>query len=254
MYSLKDKVAIVTGGSRGIGRATAIDLAKNGAKVVICARDQEKLTAVVNEIQAFDGIALALPCNLDSEADIQKVVATTIQTFNRLDILANIGQGYVKEANVPLENLSSDDATYLFTTGPIASLNFMKASFPYLKKNGGAIINISSRYVEFGGANFTAFGMAKASIESLTHMAAEEWGKYGIRTNCIRPIAMKDTTSKVQKTVINTALKKKIPLGYLAEPNDIAPIITFLASDAAHYLNGEVISVDGGLSKHSVTS
>lgn len=254
MQYLQNKVAIVTGGSQGIGRGVALYMAKRGASIVVCARDEAKLESVVAEIHSTGGTALGVPCHLESEADIAHVVQTAVQAFGTVDILANIGQGTPENASDDLASLSAADATFSYTTGPLASLLFMQYCFPYMKKSGGSIINVSSRYVEIGGKGFAAFGMAKSAIEALSHMAAVEWGKYGIRTNCIRPIAMHDGTNKLQKKAINAALKNKIPLGYLAEPGiDVAPVISFLAGDESRYINGEVISVDAGLSRMSST-
>lgn len=252
MKFLENKVAIVTGGSRGIGRATALCMAQQGAKIVVSARDAGRLNDVVRQITAAGGEAVAATCDLASEQDIGTVVQTTLQTYGRIDILANIGQG-APAANA-LETVTADDVHYPFVTGPVASMLFMQACFPHMKKEGSAIVNISSRYCEIGGAGFAAFGMAKAATEALTHMAAVEWGKYGIRTNCVRPIAAQDDQPKIRRHVVNAVLKNKIPLGYLADPHNIASFITFLASDFAGYLNGEVICLDGGLSKCSSTN
>ena len=195
MKNLENKVAIITGGSRGIGRATALRMAEQGAKVVISARDVKRLDAVVGMITSAGGSAIAVPCNLDKEDEIEKVVQTAVEKFGTVDILANVGQGSTKGAGAALENLKSSAAVFSFYTGAIASMLFMQMCFPYMKKKGGSIINVSSRYSDIGGS------------------------------------------------------------GYLASPyEDIAPIIAFLASDQACYLNGEVIGVDGGLSKCSSTN
>jgi len=253
MRMLENKVAIITGASRGIGKATALRMSEEGAKIVVSARSFDKLTKICEKINTQGGSAIAVSCDLSNEAEIDSVIQTAIQTYRRIDILANIGQGDTEGQT--LDNLSVKEATYAYQTGPISSMLFMQKCFPYMRKqHGGSIINVSSRYVDIGGEGFAAFGMAKSAIEALTHMAAVEWGKYGIRTNCIRPIAMQDELPKLHSQAINASMKNKIPLGYLAMPyKDIAPLIIYLASDYACYLNGAVISADGGLSRCSST-
>lgn len=247
MRQLDGKIAIITGGSRGIGRAVALDMAEAGASIVVVARDKNRLEETCERIKANGGSAIAVSCNLSNENEISNVVQSTIKQYGKIDILANIGHSDIIEQ--PLETMEVSDVIHSFQTGPIASMLLMQECFPYLKESAGTIINVSSIYAQFGGKGYVEHGMAKSAIEALTHMAAVEWGPHSIRTNCVRPIALTAEVTEDKKTQINASYKDKIPLGYLAMPEDIAPLFVYLASNASRYLNGAIIDSDGGLSQ-----
>jgi len=247
MGILNGKVAIVTGASSGIGRAAAKHMAEEGAAVVICARRKERLDALSEEIRAKGGQALPVACDLASVEDIDNVVDSAVREFGRIDALANIGQGALDQQR-SLTEVTYENALEFYQTGPIAALRFMQKCLPHMQKLGrGNIINCASHTALIGMPGFASYAMAKESVRALTRSAAMEWGQYGIVTNCFLPVVateVSDSDEFVRAT--SEAIAKQVPLGYIGKPEDCAPVIAFLASDGAKYINGQFIGVDGG--------
>lgn len=249
MGILQDRVAIVTGASSGAGRGSALRFAEEGAAVVASARRKDLLDELVNEIKAKGGQAIAVACDLYNAEDIDRVVETTIAQFGKVDILANIGQGAL-DKHAYLENIEVAKAIDVYMTGPIQSMLFMQKCFPHMKERGyGRIINCGSQSALSGLPGFGAYEMAKSAVQALTRNASQEWAKYGITTNVFLPAHWSDAFKlSPQGIEAGNAAAARSPMGRLGMPyEDVAPMVTFLASEAAGYINGQTIAIDGGV-------
>lgn len=249
MGILQDRVAIVTGGSSGAGHGCALRFAEEGAIVVASARRKERLDDLVSQITAKGGKAIAVECDLFKEEDIDKVVKTTIAEFGKVDILANIGQGSM-DKHTYLEHVTVPNAIEVYMGGPISSLLFMQKCFPYMKERQyGRIVNCGSQSALSGLPGFGAYEMAKAAMQGLTRNASQEWAKYGITTNIFLPAHWSDAFKlSPQGIEAGNEAAARSPMGRLGEPyEDVSPMVTFLASEAAGYINGQCIAIDGGV-------
>jgi Dehydrogenases with different specificities (related to short-chain alcohol dehydrogenases) len=249
MGILQDRVAIVTGASSGAGYGTARRFAEEGAIVVASARRKERLNALVSEIAAGGGKAIAVECDLFKEEDIDKVVQTAISEFGKVDILANIGQGALDKPCF-LDELTVQVALETYMGGPIQSLLFMQKCFPYMKERKyGRIINCGSQSTLSGLPGFGGYEMAKGAIQALTRNASQEWAKYGITTNVFLPAHWSDAfKNSPQGIAAGNAAAEASPMGRLGQPyEDVSPMVAFLASEAAGYINGQTIAIDGGV-------
>jgi 3-oxoacyl-[acyl-carrier protein] reductase len=248
MGILDHRVAIVTGSSSGVGRGSALRLAAEGAAVVVCARRLDRLRDLVSEVEAKGGTALAVACDVADDDDIKKVVATTIERFGKVDILANIAQG---EMTDPADLLGATPKRALdaFITGPLQSMRFMQECFPYMKAcRYGRIINTGSHTALGGFPGYTAYEMAKGALMALTRNASQEWAQYGIVTNTILPVIQSHPEDASPEARAKLDLKLLgHPMGRIGTPyDDAGPVVAFLASEGAGYLNGQVIAIDGG--------
>ncbi|MDR7156467.1 NAD(P)-dependent dehydrogenase (short-subunit alcohol dehydrogenase family) [Sphingobium xenophagum] len=249
MGILQDRVAIVTGASSGAGYGAAKRFAEEGAIVVATARRKDRLDALVAEIEVAGGKAIALECDLFKEEDIDKVVNTTIKQFGRIDILANIGQGSL-DKHAYLEGIEVANAVEVYMGGPIQSLLFMQKCFPHMKeRNYGRIINCGSQSCLSGLPGFGGYEMAKAAVQALTRTASQEWAKYGITTNVFLPAHWSDAFKlSAQGIEAGNSAAERSPMGKLGEPyEDVSPMVAFLASEGAGYINGQAIAIDGGV-------
>lgn len=246
MASLAGKVAIVTGGSRGIGRAIAECLGKDGASVVVnYARSADQAKEVVSAVEASGGKALAVQGDMSQVADIQRLFQETINHFGQLDILVNnAGTGTFK----PITEITEEDydATFALNT---------KGTFFALQEaarriaDGGRIINISTGMTKMSGApGSSVYVASKAAVEQFTKVLAKELGGRGITVNTVSPGAT-DTELLNQSITeeTRTAYAQMSPLGRLGQPADIADVVTFLASEEARWITARDIIVDGGV-------
>lgn len=250
MGKLDNKVAIVTGSSSGVGYGIAKVLAREGAKVCICARRLEKLEILAKEIESFGGQALAIACDVNDKAQIKNVVTQCVKTFGSIDILVNLAQGAMLPRKV--EEIDKDYALLAYATGPLASLFFMQECFSYLKKSRhGRIINVASAAGYDGSVNYGAYGMAKEAIRAITRTAANEWGQYGITSNVFLPIIATDNFRQTEPESL-AYLESISPLKRIGTAEqDCGSIIAFIASEEAGYLNGQSFMLDGGIHMHS---
>lgn len=245
-YNLDGKVALVTGASRGIGRQIAISLAESGAKVVVnyCG-SQEKAEEVVQTIKENNGEAVAIRCNVSDYSEIEQMVKDIIEKFGKVDILVN-------NAGITRDNLlikmSEEDFDAVIDTNLKGAFNTIKCLYRnFLKLRAGRIINISSVSGVMGNAGQANYSASKAGIIGLTKSVAKELGARGVCVNAIAPgFVETDMTDKLSNNVLEGA-KQLIPLGRIGKTEDIAAAATFLASDDAGYITGQVLCVDGGM-------
>ena len=247
MGVLDGRIAVVTGASSGIGRACAVRFAEEGAAIVASARRLDKLRELVCDIEAGGGQAMAVACDVTNEEDIDNVVRSAAGRFGRIDILANIAQGGMDELHDILAT-TPERALYSFTSGPLQSLLFMQKCFPFMKKQGyGRIINTASPAAVTGFPGTTAYGMAKGAIMALTRNASQEWARFGIVTNTFLPWVRTETFDESPIARNLEQMEAASPLRRMGTAyEDCTPVLAFLASEGAGYVNGQVIAVDGG--------
>lgn len=245
-YDLSNKVALVTGASRGIGRQIAISLAANGAKVIVnyCG-SQAKAEETVQIIKENGGDAVAIGFNVSNLAETEQEIGKIIEEYGRVDILVN-------NAGITRDNLlikmSEEDFDMVLDTNLKGAFNTIKCLYRnFLKLRGGRIINISSVSGVMGNAGQANYSASKAGIIGLTKSVAKELGARGVCVNAIAPGFIEtEMTEKLPESVLEGA-KKLIPLGRLGQTEDVAALAAFLASDAAAYITGQVMCVDGGM-------
>lgn len=243
---LSGKTALVTGGSRGIGRAIAIDLAKNGADVAVnYSGNEEKANEVVKEIESLGRKAFAIRANVANADEVNSMVNEVIERFGRLDILVN-NAGITKD-NLLMRMKESewDDVININLKGVF---NCTKAvTRQMMKQRSGRIINIASIVGIAGNAGQANYVAAKAGIIGLTKTTAKELAGRNITVNAVAPgFISTDMTDQLPEQIRNEMLKQ-IPLGRFGEPNDIANMVTFIASDKSSYMTGQTLCLDGGM-------
>lgn len=244
---LAGRVALVTGGGQGVGRGIALAIAGAGAAVAVAGRTVSKCEAVVAEIEAAGGRAVALRCDVTDAHDVVATVEATVDSLGALNILVNNAQQV--PAAVPLLEVAEEEVQAAWESGPLATLRFMRAAHPHLK-GGGVVINLGSRSgVKPDPVNCAAYAAVKEAIRSLTRSAAWEWADDEVRTYVVLPLANSpalDDYEQVNPEAFARVLDS-IPQRRFGDPEtDIGPVVVFLASDAAHYLTGITIPIDGG--------
>jgi 3-oxoacyl-[acyl-carrier protein] reductase len=242
---LQGKVAIVTGGSMGIGHAIALDLAAHGADVAINYRKHaDEANAVVAEIEKMGRRGLAVQSDVASFADAQRMVDTVREKFGRLDILVN-NAGVNRDGVVWKMTESQWDE--VLDTNLKGCFNYIRAAAPVFKEQGsGKIVNITSingLRGKFGQSNYSA---AKAGIIGLTKAVARELGKFSVNVNAVAPGLIETDMMKEAPQDVKDKALAEIVLGRLGAPEEVAHTVTFLCSDYARHITGEVIKVDGG--------
>lgn len=250
---LNNKVAIVTGGSQGIGKATALRLAAEGARVVIAARGQENLDKVLAEITGNGGQAAAVQADVSNKDDCQKLVRRTIELFGRLDILINNAGTSARGA---FENVTDDTWQQDFDLKLFSAIRLARLAIPYMKEQGaGRIINITNIGAKQPSAQSTPTTVTRAAGLALTKALSKEFAPDGILVNtvCIGTVKASQHEQKAREAGISIESlyeqrAKSIPLGRVGEAEEVANMIAFLASEAASYVTGTSINLDGGAS------
>ena len=242
--SLNGKTALVTGASRGIGRAIALRLAEDGANVaVIYAGSADKAEAVVNEITALGVNAKAYRCNVADSAAVNETVKAVTHDLGKIDILVN-NAGITRDGL--MLRMKDEDFDAVLDTNLKGAFNMIRACYSgFIRKKSGRIINISSVSGIMGNAGQANYSASKAGVIGLTKSVARELASRGITCNAVAPGFIQ--TDMTENLGDNNPLLNSIPLGRMGKPEDIAAAVAFLASDSAAYITGEVLKVDGGL-------
>lgn len=243
---LTDKIAVVTGASRGIGREIAITLASKGATVIVNYNGSAaKAEEVVSQIQAAGGKAEAVQCNVSEFDKAAELMNYAVKTYGRVDILVN-------NAGITRDNLlmkmSEDDFDAVINTNLKGAFNCIKhISRQMLKQRSGRIINISSVSGVLGNAGQANYCASKAGVIGLTKSVARELASRGITVNAVAPGFIDTEMTAVLSDAVKAAATEQIPMKHFGSTKDIANTVAFLASEEAGYITGQVISVDGGM-------
>ncbi len=245
MFSLQDKVALITGASQGIGRATALVLAEAGAKVAIAARSRDKLEALAKEIEAAGRKALVVRMDIADAAQIKAGFQQTLAHFGRLDILVN--NAALARDGLAIRMKLEDWETVLRTNLTGAHLCIQQALSPMIKQRSGRIINITSVVAETGNAGQANYVAAKAGLIGLTRAIAVEVASRNITVNAVAPGFITTPMTDPLPDKVKEDMKARIPLGRFGTERDVAAAIVFLASDEAAYITGHVLDVNGGM-------
>lgn len=248
MKRLEGKVAVITGGGKGIGFGLARAFAREGADLVITGRNEGRLVEAKEKLENEYGVNV-LPIAADGadEGAIKRVVSAAIERFGRIDTLINNAQ--VSKSGLPLVEHTREDLDLAINSGLYAAFFYMKECYPYLKESKGSVINFASGAGLFGKLGQSSYAAAKEGIRGMSRVAAAEWGPDGIRVNIVCPLAMTESLQEWKENYPDLFQKtiQGIPLGRFADPmEDIGRVCVFLASDDASYVTGETITLQGG--------
>jgi len=247
--SLKKKVALITGGRRGIGRAIALGFAEAGADVVICGWTDggDGLQAVASDIRQLGQRCLTIQADVSRESDVDNLIQKVVNEFSFVDILVNNAAASVK---MPLLELSEDEWDKDINVNLKGYYLCSKAVAPIMmERKRGNIINIASQMAFKSAPNYGAYCIAKAGVVMLTRQLARDLASYNIRVNAIAPASVKTEFTSINWHDAETLnqYEATVPLGYMADPSDMIGPALFLASDASRYVTGHTILVDGGI-------
>ncbi|MGE0483371.1 MAG: SDR family oxidoreductase [Gammaproteobacteria bacterium] len=244
----QDKVALVTGGASGIGRASAVALAQAGATVMVADRDHDGCEETVETIRAAGGSAALHVVDVAREAEVERLVAETVATFGRLDLAFNnagVGGTFAKTADYPAEDWDRVIAVNL--TGVWYCMKYEIRHM--LEQGGGAVVNTASVAGLVGMGGVPAYTAAKHGVVGLTRNAAIEYARNGIRVNAVCPGLVRTAMTEGAEAAMPgffDRLAKQEPIGRVAEPDEIASAVVWLLSDGASYMTGHALAVDGG--------
>ena len=242
---LSSRVALVTGASQGIGRACALKLAKEGARLAVAARNQEKLNELVAEIMAAGGKAAAFTLDVADEDQVKPTVKAAIAQFGKIDILVN-NAGITRDQLVMRMKRADWDAV-LQTNLTSAYLCIQQVMGSMLKQRWGRIINITSVFGQMGQAGQANYSASKAGLIGLTMAIAREVGSRNITCNAVAPGFIETAMTAVLSEELKRTAVQQIPLRRVGSPDDVASAVAFLASDDASYITGHVLNVNGGM-------
>lgn len=251
---LKDRVAIITGGGRGIGRAYVLGFAREGAKVVIGDINGDNAQAVAKEVEEMGGEALSIKCDISSEDDTMEMARKAIQKFGKIDILLNNAAYMAELSNKPFDTFSIEEWDTCHAVNVRGTWLCIKAVVPHFKsQRKGKIINISSIAWLLGIPLLLNYLSSKAAVVGLTYCLAKELGRFNINVNCLMPgitmtegfKAMRDHPPGLIEAVIS-----QVSLGRIGTPEDMVGPAIFLASEDSDFVSGQCIAVDGGMVVH----
>jgi NAD(P)-dependent dehydrogenase (short-subunit alcohol dehydrogenase family) len=249
-FRLDGKVAIITGGGQGLGAATARIMAELGAIVVVAGRTQATLDATVAAIHTAGGRASALQTDVRSEDSVRAMVIQTHEAYGRLDIVHNNAGGSDHTRDVQAADISNEAWAEIFAWNMDSTRWGCRYAIPLMiAGGGGSIINTISGVAAFAGSDLTAYGASKAAVASYTRHVAVQYGPKNIRCNAISPgLIMTPHVMEATPVPIQKAVTKHITTPRVGVPEDVGYLAAFLASSASGYINGQVITVDGGVS------
>jgi gluconate 5-dehydrogenase len=252
IFSLDGLVAVVPGGGGGIGSALAEALAGAGARVAAVGRTRESCEATVERVRAAGSDGLAITADVTSEADCDRMVAETMDRFGRIDVIINAVGGGAGKVLHPAEAYPRDAWDWIMELNVRSTVVPTQAVVRAMidAGRGGAVLNISSVRANLGiNAGYSAYVAAKGAISSLTRQWATEWAKYGIRVNAIMPtfVDTPQVAMLLEDPAFKAGIVSRIPLGRVGETRDLIGPAIFLCSDAASFVTGQVLGIDGGL-------
>ncbi|GGF95160.1 3-oxoacyl-ACP reductase [Rhodococcoides trifolii] len=244
-FDFTGSVVLVTGGGSGIGLAITRAFLNSGATVVITGRNKDRLDGALAEIGSENGLAVA--ADVGKPADVRSLVETVTSRFGRLDVVVSNAAGY---ASGDLTELPEDEWETMRATNVDGFFHLAKATLPLLAESGGNLVAVSSVSGQLGDWGQAGYNATKAAVSNFVRSLALDWGPKGVRLNAVAPaFTVTDLTRAVLDDGPRTAaLENRTALGRVGQPDDIAPAVLFLASDAAEYVTGVVLPVDGGTS------
>ncbi len=242
---LKNRVAIVTGAARGIGKAIALTFVREGARIALVDVDRDRLDLLKDEISKNKGEALSLPCDITQSPQVKEMVNQVQEVFGRVDILVN-NAGIIRRGTI--ETVTEEDWDRVIEVNLKGTFNCCKAVFGIMKQQGyGKIVNISSIAGKMGDiTSAPGYGPSKAGIDALTKTLARQLAPYGINVNGVAPHAIETEMSAQWSEERRREIIASIPLGRLGKPEDVAEAVLFLVSDEASFITGEILDVNGG--------
>ena len=242
---LKDRVAIVTGGARGIGKAIVLTLIREGAKVAIVDVDKGGLETLQNEIEKNKGDIINISCDITKSSEVKEMVSQVKRSFGRIDILVN-NAGIIRRGTI--ETVTEEDWDRVIEVNLKGTFNCCKAVVDIMKQQGyGKIVNVSSIAGKMGDiTSAPGYGPSKAGVDALTKTLARQLAPYHINVNAVSPHAIETEMSAQWSEERRKEIIASIPLGRLGKPEDVAEAVLFLASDAASFITGEILDVNGG--------
>ena len=242
---LKDRVAIVTGAARGIGKAIVLALVREGARVAILDIDEGSLEALKNEIERREGEALTISCNVAKSGEVSEVVKRIFRTFGRIDILVN-NAGIIRRGTI--ETVTEEEWDRVIEVNLKGTFLCCKSVAGIMKSQGyGKIVNVSSIAGKMGDiTSAPGYGPSKAGVDALTKTLARQLAPYHVNVNAVSPHAIETEMSAQWSEERRREIIASIPLGRLGKPEDVAEAVLFLASDEASFITGEILDVNGG--------
>jgi NAD(P)-dependent dehydrogenase (short-subunit alcohol dehydrogenase family) len=248
IFQLRNRVAIVTGASRGLGKSMAMALAEVGADIVLVGRDRERLEGASKEIADFGVKTLPVVADVTRTEEAEAVVSRTLEKFGKIDILVNNVGTYIGK---PIVESTIEDWYNLINTNLTSTYVCSRAAGRYMiERQKGKVINMAAALGALGANNASAYCASKGGVIQLTRALAVEWAKYNINVNAIAPGTMETEITKtmLEDPTVRKAVTGKIPLKRIGQPSDLAGTVIFLASQASDYVTGQTIFVDGGFS------
>ena len=242
---LKDRVAIVTGGARGIGKAIALGLLREGAKIAVVDSDKERLDMLKKETGKEKKEVTVIPCDITKSGEVKEMVERVRKEFGRIDILVN-NAGIIRRGTI--ETVTEEDWDRVIEVNLKGTFNCCKAVAPIMRdQRYGKIVNVSSIAGKVGDiTSAPGYGPSKAGVDALTKTLARQLAPYGINVNAVSPHAIETEMSAQWSEERRKEIIASIPLGRLGKPEDVAAAVLFLASEEASFITGEILDVNGG--------